>query len=77
MCKTQTTLGVPVMVMSIRYICRKHFIILSQRAAQTFSQETQKDTTDELRESMYDVSKSVMELEVEKKDRLKRKMEED
>ena len=65
------------MVTSIRHIHRNIFIFLTQRAAQTFSLETLKDTTDELRTSMYDISKSVMELEAEKKDRLKRKAGED
>ena len=42
-----------------------------------FSKESIKDTTHELRDSMYDVGKSALELEADKKERLRRKAEDE
>ena len=44
---------------------------------QTFSQDALKDTTAEMREGCYDVSKTAMELEKERKERLERKAEDE
>ena len=50
---------------------------LNSGQAQTFSQDTLKDTTAEVRESCYDVSKTAMELEKDRNERLRRKAEEE
>ena len=59
------------------FVIDKFQLCLTQSIAQTFSKESLKDTTDELRDSMYNVGKTALELEADKKDRLQRKAEED
>ena len=50
---------------------------LNSGKAQTFSQDALKDMTAEMREGCYDVSKTAMELEKDRKERLQRKAEEE
>ena len=55
----------------------KNYSILDTDKVQTFSQDALKDTTDQMREGCYDVSRTVVELEKDKKTRLERKAEEE
>ena len=48
-------------------------IFLDSGVAQVFSQDSLRDTTDDLRESMYDVGTVAMDLNEKQKERLARK----
>ena len=50
---------------------------LNSGEAQTFSQDALKDTTAEMREGCYDVSKTALELEKDRKERLAHKAEDE
>ena len=60
-------------VFSVRYWLNN----LTRIAAQTFSKESIEEATHELRDSMYEVGKSALELESEQAERLQRKAEEE
>ena len=63
--------------MNTRYPREEIVKRLNSGEAQTFSQDALKDTTAEMREGCYDVSKTALELEKDRKERLARKAEDE